>query len=323
VLGLGAVTRAADVPRRIEESRFVTIGGVEQWVTIRGADRLSPILLFLHGGPGDAQSQFISTYEPLERHFVLVQWDQRGAGKTRARATEAARAATLDLVTRDAIELAEYLERYLSAKRLVLVGHSWGSFLGVQIVKQRPDLFRAFVGTGQVVSAAGIMEGEYRYALQRAREAKNRIAIAELEALGLPPFADLNAYGKMRRWLNEFLAPADSQWIAAQEGMLRQALSGEDLNAYWEGFGTMTGLGSTVFSMDVEPLGYQFRVPFFIIQGRDDHITPTSLAERYVQRIQAPVKQMITIEGAGHFAAMTHTNEFATALRQVLRRAPP
>jgi pimeloyl-ACP methyl ester carboxylesterase len=322
VAGLGKAW-AAEGPSRIEESRFVPIGGIEQWVTIRGADKRNPVLLFLHGGPGDTQSQFIKTYEPLERDFVLVHWDQRAAGKTRARATEQPPSASLELLTHDGIELAEYLRTYLKAKNLVLVGHSWGSFLGVHIVMQRPDLFRAFIGTGQVVSVSDIVNDQYHYTLERARQTRNLEAVTELEALGVPAFDQMDKYLKMRRWLNTFLAPSDAQWIAAQEAMVQEALNADDRKAYWEGFLTMTGLASTVMAMDLRPLGYRFELPFFIIQGSDDHITPTGLAANYFQRIQAPVKHMITIEGAGHFAAMTHTDKFAVAVRSLLQRVSP
>lgn len=275
--------------------------------------------LLLHGGPGDTQSQFTKTYEPLERDFVVVQWDQRGAGRTRAHAVQAADV-SVDLLVRDGIELAQYLENYLHSRNVVLVGHSWGSFLGVQIVMRRPDLFRAFVGTGQVVSAAEMIDYQYRYTLERAGQTNNVAAVTELQALGTPASGDLNQYLKLRRWLNLFLAPSDARWMAAQDGMLQRALGPDDLKAYWEGFQTMTGLTSTVFSMDVRPLGYRFKLPFFVIQGADDHITPMSAAANYVQQIQTPVKQLIPIAGAGHFAMMTHSGEFRVAMQGVLHR---
>src|SRR5579871_6008615 len=252
-----AVAPSAASGRLIEESRFVTIGGIEQWISIRGADTRNPVLLILHGGPGDTQSPFTKTCEPLEQDFVVVQWDQRGAGKTRAHARQAGNI-SLELLVSDGIDLAQYLRDYLHSKSVVLVGHSWGSFLGVQIVKRRPDLFRAFVGTGQVVSTAEMIDYQYRYALERARQTNNDAAVTELEALGRPASGDLNQYLKLRRWLNLFLAPSDAQWMAAQDGMLQRALGPDDLKAYWEGFQTMTGLTSTVFSMDVQPVGDRF-----------------------------------------------------------------
>jgi pimeloyl-ACP methyl ester carboxylesterase len=198
------VTSVSGASVRINEARFVTLGGVEQWITIRGADRSSPVPLILHGGPGDAQSALVSTYEPLEHDFVVVQWDQRGAGKTRARATDQTRSASLELLTRDGIELTEYLRTYLQKTNVILVGHSWGSFLGVHIVEQHPELFRTFVGTGQVVSWKGMVEGQYRYTLERARATTNASAVAELEALGVPVSDRFDHYLTMRRWLNGY-----------------------------------------------------------------------------------------------------------------------
>jgi pimeloyl-ACP methyl ester carboxylesterase len=135
-------------PRPIEEARFLLLGGIQQWITIRAADGNKPVLLILHGGPGEAQSPLVSTYAPLEHSFVVVQWDQRGAGKTLGHAGAFPQSTSLELLAEDGIELAEYLKTYLHTNGVVLVGHSWGSFLGVHMVKGRPDLFRAFVGTG-------------------------------------------------------------------------------------------------------------------------------------------------------------------------------
>jgi len=123
----------------------------------------------------------------------------------------------------------------------------------------------------------------------------------------------------MRRWLNRYLVESDVQWLSKQDELVRSALTADELRAYREGFQTMTGLSSTVFSMDLPALGYDFKLPFFVIQGRDDHITPTSLAANYFEKIKAPRKRMTVIDGAEHFAAMTHMEQFAASLRQDVR----
>src|SRR5262245_10928819 len=202
--------RRADL--QIAEARYQTIGGAEQWITIRGANAANPVLLFLHGGPGDIQSPLSDIYQPLEQNFVLVQWDQRGAGRTLARAGRQ-QPVSLEQLTRDGIELAEYLRSYLHATSLTLVGHSWGSYLGVHIVKRRPDLFRAFIGTGQVVRWVDIVSAEYRFTLDRARASGNQAAIVDLERLGGPPRDDLDRYLIVRRYLNSYMADADQRWI--------------------------------------------------------------------------------------------------------------
>jgi len=298
------------------------LGGIQQWITIRAADRSKPVLLILHGGPGEVQSPLVSTYAPLEHDFVVVQWDQRGAGKTLGHAGASPQSVSLDLLIRDGIELTEYIKHDLHTNNVIVVGHSWGSFLGVHIVKRRPELFRAFVGTGQVVNWRGMVETQYRYALDRARAESNAAAVTELEALGIPAPDKFDQYLVMRRWLNGYLAPSDVQWLTRQDALVRSALTADDLNAYRQGFQTMTGLASTVFSMDVPSLGFDFKLPFFLIQGRDDHITPLSLATSYFEKIKTPTKRMIIIDGAGHFAPMTHMQQFAAALREDVHLLP-
>jgi pimeloyl-ACP methyl ester carboxylesterase len=221
------------------------------------------MLLILHGGPGDAQSPLVSVYAHLERDFVVVQWDQRGGGRTRARAGTAPQGTSLEQLTKDGIGLIEFIRDYLRTNKVVLVGHSWGSFLGVHIVKRRPELFRAFVGTGQVVSWRGMVEAQYRYTLDRVRADSNAAAVRELEALGVPAVDNFDQYLVMRRWLNRYLVAADARWLADQDGLMRVALGPEDLAAYRQGFQTMTGVATTVFAMDLPALGFTFNLPFW------------------------------------------------------------
>lgn len=120
----------------IDEARFITIGGIEQWVTIRGQDRDNPVLLFLHGGPGDVTNPWsFALFAPWEQHFTVVQWDQRGAGRTLRRNGESvASTMTIARITQDGIELAEYLRKYLGKEKIIVVGHSFGTILELGMV---------------------------------------------------------------------------------------------------------------------------------------------------------------------------------------------
>src|SRR5437016_3839726 len=151
VAGLVHAQRSA---QRIEEASFMTIGAIEQWVTIRGDDRGNPVLLLLHGGPGDVQSPFVSTYELYEKDFVLVQWDQRGAGRTFAK--NGAAGVTRESLIADGLDLAEQLHKRFPRAPLILFGHSWGSIIATGMAQQRPELFAAYVGTGQATAWAEI-----------------------------------------------------------------------------------------------------------------------------------------------------------------------
>src|ERR1041385_2151669 len=142
LLAAGSV-HAQGSAQRIEEASFITVGGIEQWVTIRGDDRRHPVLLLLHGGPGDVQSPLVSTYAPYEKDFILVQWDQRGAGQTFAK--NGAAGVTLEKLIADGIDLAAQLRKRFPRSPLILFGHSWGSIIATGMVQQRPELFDAYV----------------------------------------------------------------------------------------------------------------------------------------------------------------------------------
>jgi pimeloyl-ACP methyl ester carboxylesterase len=120
-------------------------GGLEQWITMRGEDRKNPVLLFLHGGPGDATNPWgYAGFRNWLKYFTVVQWDQRGAGRTFGRnGPAAASTITIDRMVQDGVELAELLSRRFQKDKIVLVGHSWGSILGVFMAKARPELFYA------------------------------------------------------------------------------------------------------------------------------------------------------------------------------------
>ncbi len=142
---------AITAPNGIDEAKYVEIGGIEQWITIRGQDRSNPVLLFLHGGPGDATNPWgYAGFRSWLKQFTVVQWDQRGAGRTLGKTGPSlGPTITIERMVQDGIELTELLRKELKQDGLILVGHSWGSILGLLMVKSRPDLFHAFVGTGR------------------------------------------------------------------------------------------------------------------------------------------------------------------------------
>lgn len=178
-----AQTYAIAGSSHIDESAYVKIGGIDQWITIRGQDRNNPVLLFLHGGPGDVTNPWSSSYFlSWLKYFTVVQWDQRGAGRTLRKTGESiGPTMTIERMTEDGIELSDYLRRHLRKERIILVGHSWGSVFGVLMAKARPDLFYAFVGTGQVKDFKEVDGVAYRLALQTADALGDSDGVAELK----------------------------------------------------------------------------------------------------------------------------------------------
>src|SRR5206468_1940810 len=212
-------------PNGIDEARYVEVGGIQQWITIRGEDSNNPVLLFLHGGPGDATNPWgYAGFRLWLKQFIVVQWDQRGAGRTFGKNRDAPpQAITLARMTQDGVELADMLRKQLRKDKIVLVGHSWGSILGVHMVKARPELFYAFVGTGQVgdPDPATSYTVAHRELLKKAAALADERALRELREVGPPPYADGRGYGVQRKWSN-FFEGADA-FIASMVGFALSA----------------------------------------------------------------------------------------------------
>jgi proline iminopeptidase len=304
--------------RRIEEASFVRIGGIEQWVTIRGDDARKPVLLLLHGGPGDVQSPFISTYAPYERDFVLVQWDERGAGRTFSK--NGAADVTLEKQVADGIDLSEQLHRRFPQK-LILLGHSWGSIVATRMAQQRPELFAAYVGTGQVASWAGTVQFQFDFLKRRYKEQGDAAALAALEAIGRPDPKNLGQYFSFSRPIRQNMNSSDTAWFADMRKIA--TANGETeatIKATGDGMSASgAALAGNIVSEDLPATASTFKIPYYIVQGRHDLFAPTPLAEAYFAKVSAPKKRMIVIEDAGHFALATHQAEVIAALKQMLR----
>jgi pimeloyl-ACP methyl ester carboxylesterase len=310
----------------IDEAMFVPINSTPQWITIRGHDRKNPVVLMLHGGPGVTNDGFAVSFMPWEKDFTVVQWDQPGAGRTLERAgSRFPSGLTIDGMADDGVGVAEFLRTHLHKDKLILLGWSWGSILGVRMVQVRPDLFAAYVGTGQFVNVQAGESIAYAGVLATARAKSNRHAVEELESIGPPPYKSQVLLGIQRKWAMTFengttpigelaglalFAPRTSLvdgWsflsgvVASQNRFLGRDMDGE-----------MTKVDLTAGAVD-------FAIPFFIIQGAEDDVTPGELARAYVGKISAPQKAYIPIEGAGHLALITHTNEFLRVMNERVR----
>ena len=315
---------AISAPNGIDEAKYVEIGGIQQWITIRGEDRNNPVLLFLHGGPGDATNPWgYAGFRRWLKAFTVVQWDQRGAGRTLGR-NGAASAATITVarMTQDGIELAELLRKSLHQNKIILVGHSWGSALGVFMVKARPDLFWAFVGTGQVADQERNYAVAYDALVEKAESLGEQRAIQELKGVGPPPYSDRRGYGVQRKWSNLF--EGADLFLSSMLGLafVAPGYSLQDVNDW--GDGQMVSAERLIPEINrlenPKILGGEFGIPVFVIQGAEDFTTPTSLARDLINSIRAPQKGFVTIEGGGHFAVFMKSDLF---LKELVARVRP
>lgn len=294
--------------RAIDKAMFVAIGGIEQWITIKGADCSNPVVLFLHGGPGNTLTPFADAiYGGWAEDFTLVQWDQRGAGRTFGRSASAEDAGlTVQQMARDGIAVAELVAALLAKKRVILTGGSWGSVLGVHMVQARPDLFHAYVGVSQLVNKRENQANSYSRILALAQAAKDETTLAALEAIGAPPWRNPRHPGVLRRAARAYEAkvvtPAPPHWwkrspAYATEEALVEYEAGEDFS-FLQFVGLHDdGMFSTV---DLPKLGLEFAVPVYIVQGAEDLVTVPAVTQRYLDRIDAPKKRLVIVPRAGH-----------------------
>jgi pimeloyl-ACP methyl ester carboxylesterase len=321
-----------DSPNGIAEQRFVRLGGIDQWIQLRGEDRSNPVLLVLHGGPGWPNAVFTPLLRPWEQHFTVVQWDHRGTAKTLRRTGKAASGPmTFDRRVTDAIELIEHLRRDLGVDQVVVLAESMGTLTGLPLAVRRPDLVAALVVTDLYVDMAANEATKWQLTLARLGAANNRKGVAALEAIGPDPARwDLRAWTTNMAWAFRTNVPTPKldRRLLFPLALTSPIYSLRDLVALFSGFQWSTAqMLSEVMAYDARRLGSRLEVPFFLFQGEQDVITLTSLATEYFTEVQAPTKGLALIPDAGHFAAFTQPDRFlaelVTQVRPLVAAASP
>ena len=233
-------------------------------------------------------------FVPWEKEFTVVQWDQRGAGKT-LETTGASVADTMSVarMARDGLEVSEYLRNRLHKDKILLLGHSWGSILGIQMAQQRPDLFYAYVGTGQVGNMPKSQQLSYAHLLEKTRSANDLKAVKALEGIGPPPFDSLDKVIVYLNWLEPYKAESDRAALSSPVGSLTSPAPGYSLRDEYNrirGFAQIPTwrLYQEMLSADLASLGTGFQLPVYFFQGAEDERTPAPLAKEYFDKINAP-----------------------------------
>src|SRR5258707_7965500 len=163
----------------------VRFGDTRQWLLIRGKDRTHPVLLVVHGGPGFPEMPFAHENAQLEEKFVVVHWDQRGAGKS-FRLFGRKPALGIDVMVEDIRRVVEWLRQTLQIEKVYLVAHSWGTVPAILAASRYPDLFCPYIGVAQIADLMLSERQRYQYAFTKALEQGNREALADLRRIRLP-----------------------------------------------------------------------------------------------------------------------------------------
>jgi pimeloyl-ACP methyl ester carboxylesterase len=302
-------------PNGIDESGFVRIGGIDQWISVRGDDRRNPVILEILGGHGASNLIFLPRTRGWERHFTVVRWDMRGAGFTFARSgPDGQGELTLERLYSDALEVTEHVRRRLGVAKLLLVANSFGSITGLRLARDHPELYAAYVGTDQNIVAGGRLDPAYDGLLARLQaDPRKQKQAAEIAAMGRDRTAwSADQYAQF----NKLVVTTDRLTYDTMKTVVMRSLWFSPLHglrgvrAYLKAMRFSERVAPAAAAVDEWADGTHFRLPIFVFQGSHDVLTPPEAARRFVADATAPVKDFAQIDDAGHFASFRHPDRF-------------
>jgi pimeloyl-ACP methyl ester carboxylesterase len=300
----GCVGRTANIdnPDSVAELTTVEIGGMDQWILIRGNDISSPVLLWLHGGPGASQMPIHHAFtRDLEEEYIVVHWDQRGAGKSNHRGFSE-ETMTFDRFVEDTHELTQYLKERFNRQRIFLLGHSWGSQLGIQTVKRFPADYHAFISVGQVVHAQRANQLSYDWLQDQVQADGSRRQKRSFERLGTPPFTEHDRYVSFAKMKEQFGGGMDAgmgrlAWTALRSKEYTIGDYIKWLRGANRGSGPMWEETQNFNMFEEVPT---LELPVWFIIGSNDYNTPARLVEEYHESLEAPEKHLVVMDGTAH-----------------------
>ena len=322
----------------IEELKPVDIGGVDQWLHIRGRNRNNPVLLYLHGGPGAAciGAGVDAILRSWEDYFTVVFWDQRQTGKSYYSADDENAPLSVNQFIEDTEEVLQYLRTHLKKDKLFVMGASWGTILGMHMVKRHPEWIHAYIGVGQAVA---MVEGEcalYERLLVHAKNHNDRELIKKIESI--IPKMNVDALEVEKTFAeNAFLVRREISRLAGESGIHHMPFDdmmkmlnfgrvisphltlGDHCNALFGGpmavFRPPYKLTKDLFKVNLpEDIGSSFEVPIFFFSGRHDYQTPVTLSDQWFDNIEAPHKELVHFEESSHFIINEEPGKFLVEL---------
>ena len=330
LLSPGRVRPVADaagrpVPGSIAEKIRVPINGTEQGMFIRSSDPSNPVLLFVHGGPAMPE-YFLDARSPthLEDEFTVVWWDQRGAGLSYRAGFSATESMTVDQLVDDTIAVSDYLRERFGKPKIYLLGHSWGSYVGIRAAERAPDRYHAYIGMRQVAHQIESEKLAYDYALERYRAQGDANTVRKLEASPVTTGAPLpDGWNAMRDGVMHRLGVGTTRemdsvitgvfmptWVSREYSLPEKV-------ALWRGkFGSRRIFWDEFMNADLRSTVPSLAIPAYFIQGRYDYTANYGLARDYFSKLDAPAKGFYTFEDSAHAPAFEESEKMLRVLRE-------
>jgi proline iminopeptidase len=299
-----SVTSEADTPVRIRRSEYLAVDGAKLFVLTRGTDRRAPVLLWLHGGPGGPERPLFRYFNgDLENHFVVAYWDQRGAGRSfDPKADPHLLTISRHLADLDAV--VEHLRQILGQDKIVLVGHSWGSALGLLYVQRHPEKVSAFIGVAPLVSLLKAQQAQYDFVSTEAASRKDEATLARLREIGPPPHETFDQQVAMEDLADRYggvFHKKPCKICVIIRGMLASLVTPWEFIAIHRGIHASLGaMTPELLNLDLERSVPSVGVPVFFFLGRYDRHVDSTIAAGYFETLHAPGKQLIWFEDSAH-----------------------
>jgi pimeloyl-ACP methyl ester carboxylesterase len=324
-----ANARKIVTPNGVERLEKVRIGGINQWVSIRGADRRNPVLLLIHGGPGYVSIPMSWWFSHgWEEYFTVVQWDQRASGKTYLLTDPATIAPTLtrERMINDTEEMTAWVRRQFDKGKIFVLGHSWGSFLGLQLAERHPEWLYAYIGVCQLIDGPESERRGWRFAMDAARGAGNVEAVRELEAIapyGAPgriiPTNDIYIERKWVGYYRGVMAYRRDNSADSALAQLSPDYSNHEIRRIWEGNKFVTPyLLPELVALDLTTTN-KLSVPLILFEGRHDRNVNSEVAATWFDTVNAPEKHLVWFEHSAHMPMTEEPGKFLLSLVRYVR----
>ena len=319
-----------EIAGSLVEKSFIEIGGVRQGFFIRAENPENPVILFLHGGPGSPELPMIIPYEVserLEKYFTVCYWDQRGAGMSFSNSIDPATMTATQMVE-DTRQMTEYLQRRFNQEKIYLIGHSWGSYLGVKTIEKYPENYLAYIGIGQVSNQTESEKLAYDYMLQHATEINDKSAVKNLQKFdkSAPDFSKNLDYMMTVRssLMNKYgIGFAHEKTISMMDMakiiLFFKGYTLSEKTNYLRGMMfSLTTLWHNVVEDNLFESSITFQVPVYITQGKYDYQVSYTLAREWFDKIEAPKKAFFTLENSAHGVIIEEPEKFVQIIREIV-----
>ena len=316
-----------EIKDSIFEKTFIEIGGIQQGFFLRAENPKNPVVLFLHGGPGNPILPILISLElpeRLEKYFTVCYWDQRGAGMSFSNSIDPA-TMTVEQMVEDTHIMTEYLQKRFNQKKIYLIGHSWGSYLGIKTIEKYPENYFGYIGIGQVANFVESEKLTYDYILQYAIKKGDNSAIKKLKKFdkNVHDFSKLDYIMSTRSQLMNKYNLGTKHVSIYTFRVLKDFLFfkgytfSEKINFSKGSLFSLKHLWEKIVRDNLLETSKIFRVPIYIIHGKYDYHTSYTVACEYFDIIKAPKKAFYTFENSAHFPNMEEGEKFVEIVRNI------